>query len=109
MNKAITNINKENQHLSPDLNIDLYRTSNRQQRTYQGSKQSDRHGKTKSRRLYNISLLFDGIHPIKQLAKAWLMKITIHLARDCWGSSQEIEQDINNNITDAMEKESDTD
>jgi hypothetical protein len=36
---------------------------NRQKKTYAGNPSSSRHGETKSRRLYNIELLKDGIHP----------------------------------------------
>ena len=97
VNKAIRILNQENQSFSPDFNIDLYRTSNRQQKTYEGESSSSRHGKTKSRRLYNISLLQDGIHPSIHVAKAWLMKLTIQICRDCWDKHKNTEPDVNNN------------
>ncbi|CAC5361739.1 unnamed protein product [Mytilus coruscus] len=81
VNKAIRNINQENQRFSPNFNIDLYRTSARQQRTYQRETASYRHGATKSRRLYNLCLLQDRIHPNIHLTKAWLMKLTRWIAR----------------------------
>ncbi|VDI78569.1 Hypothetical predicted protein [Mytilus galloprovincialis] len=98
VNKAIRNTNQENQHFSPNFNIDLYRTSTRQQRTYQRETTSNRHGETKSRRLYNLSLLQDGIHPNIHLTKAWLMKLTRQITRDCWAKDKEDKDtDINNN------------
>ncbi|VDI26429.1 Hypothetical predicted protein [Mytilus galloprovincialis] len=73
-------------------------TSARQQRTYQRETTSNRHGATKSRRLYNLSLLQDGIHPNIHLTKAWLMKLTRQIARDFWAKNKaKTDTDINNN------------
>ncbi|CAG2233223.1 unnamed protein product [Mytilus edulis] len=101
VNKAIKNINLESQHHPSSLNSDLYRTSNRQARKYKGEGESSRHaGDVKSRRLYNISLLYDGIHPNDHLARAWLMKFTLQTIKDCWiteKQGEEKEKDLNNN------------
>lgn len=101
VNKAIKNINLESQHHPSSLNSDLYRTSNRQARKYKGEGESSRHaGDVKSRRLYNISLLYDGIHPNYHLARAWLMKFTLQTIKDCWiteKQGEEKEKDLNNN------------
>ena len=98
INKAIRTLNHQN--FSPNFNIDLYRTSTRQQRTYQaGTSHSCRQGNTKSRRLYNLSLLDDGIHPNIHLSKAWLRKLTNQISRDCWTKNKAPEEtDVNNNI-----------
>jgi hypothetical protein len=53
-----------------------------------GNPSSSRHGETKSRRLYNIELLKDGIHPDIHLARAWLMKVTLLTIKDCWKQLQ---------------------
>jgi hypothetical protein len=53
----------------PELSNQIVdRTSNRQKKTYAGNPSSSRHGETKSKRLYNIELLKDGIHPDIHLA-----------------------------------------
>ncbi|CAC5401879.1 unnamed protein product [Mytilus coruscus] len=100
VNKAIQQINQENNHKPANFNSDLYRTSNRQAKKYKGDTESKRHGDTESRRLYNISLLYDGIHPSYHLARAWLMKFTIQTIKDCWVPNNQVEareKDINNN------------
>jgi hypothetical protein len=51
---------KRNRQEAPEFNSDIYRTSNRQNKTYAGNLSSSRYGETKSRRLYNIELLKDG-------------------------------------------------
>jgi hypothetical protein len=56
VNSEIKKLNKENHQEAPEFNSDLYRTSNRQKKTYAGNPSSSRHGETKSRRL--VTLLF---------------------------------------------------
>lgn len=100
VNSEIKKLNKENHQEAPEFNSDLYRTSNRQKKTYAGNPSSSRHGETKSRRLYNIELLKDGIHPDIHLARAWLMKVTLLTIKDCWKQPTEEDQaavDQNNN------------
>lgn len=100
VNSEIKKLNKENHQEAPEFNSDLYRTSNRQKKTYAGNPSSSRHGETKSRRIYNIELLKDGIHPDIHLARAWLMKVTLLTIKDCWKQPKEEDQaavDQNNN------------
>lgn len=100
VNQAIQQINQENNHKPSNFNSDLYRTSNRQAKKYKGKTESNRHGDTKSRRLYNITLLYDGIHPNYHLARAWLMKFTLQTIKDCWIPGNHLEArepDLNNN------------
>lgn len=101
INKATQKINQINNHKPENFNSDLYRTSNRQATKYKGESESKRHSDTKSRRLYNISLLYDETHPSYHLARALLMKFTIQTIKDCWVPVKQVEtreKDINNNF-----------
>lgn len=100
INKQITEINKDNGTKAPDLNVDLYRTSKRQKKSYKGQPKPERHGDTKPRKYYNVSLLYDGIHPEPAVAGAWLAKITQLAIKNCWeeeSTTTSSETDENNN------------
>ncbi|CAG2250598.1 unnamed protein product [Mytilus edulis] len=73
-------------------------TSAKQLRTYQRETTCNRHGATKSCRLYNQSPLQDYINPNIQRTNAWLMQLTSLIARNYWAKNKTTEDtDSKNN------------